>query len=48
MYGIILSAILEMFKALIPVISKKLNEPKTATDAPPVPRDIHDAWMRGW
>jgi len=46
MYSIILAAIIELFKGLWPLLARKLNEPKTATDSPDVPKPIRDAWMR--
>lgn len=47
MYRIILAAIVELFKALIPLVGQKINEPRTAMDAPAVPKHIRDAWLRG-
>ncbi len=44
MYLIILTAIIEMFKALIPVILRQSNEPTTAADSPAVPKHIRNAW----
>jgi len=46
MYSVIFAAIIELFKALVPFISQKLDEPYTATDAPSVPKHIRDAWLR--
>ena len=46
MYSIIFSVIIEMFKALIPFLDQKLNEPYTATDSPNIPKHIRDAWLR--
>jgi len=50
MYLIILTAIIEMFKALIPVILRQSNEPTTAADSPAVPKHIRNAWRmrRRW
>ena len=46
MYKAIFSAIVIMLKVLLPFISRKLNDPKTTMDAPPVPAHIRDAWER--
>ena len=46
MFSIVIAAIMELFKCLLPPLIRKLNEPTTAKDSSTVPRHIMDAWMR--
>lgn len=46
MFSIIIAAVIEIFKVLLPTLLKKANAPVTATDSPRIPKHIRDAWMR--
>ena len=44
MWAMILSAIMALFKILIPVALEKMDEPTQATDAPSIPKRFRNAW----
>lgn len=44
MFTILIQAILEIFRMLIPIAVEKANEATVATDAPDVPARYTDAW----
>ena len=44
MFAVLIQAIIEIFRSLIPIFVEKANEPTVAADAPVVPERIRTAW----